>query len=154
MNLTEKVNSDMVTAMKAKDSERLSTLRMMKTALKNREIDKRAPLTDAEGAQILSTMVKQRRDSIEQFTKGNRPELAAKEAAEIAVIESYMPKMASEEELRSMVEAAIAEMSAAGSRPTARDMGTVMKAVQAKVQAAGVRADGKQVSELVKTALA
>lgn len=154
MNLTEKVNSDMVTAMKAKDSERLSTLRMMKTALKNREIDKRAPLTDAEGAQILGTMVKQRRDSIEQFTKGNRPELAAKEAAEIAVIESYMPKMASEEELRSMVEAAIAEMSAAGSRPTARDMGTVMKAVQAKVQAAGVRADGKQVSELVKTALA
>lgn len=154
MNLTEKVNSDMVTAMKAKDSERLSTLRMMKTALKNREIDKRAPLTDAEGAQILGTMVKQRRDSIEQFTKGNRPELAAKEAAEIAVIESYMPKMASEEELRSMVEAAIVEMSAAGSRPTARDMGTVMKAVQAKVQAGGVRADGKQVSELVKTALA
>lgn len=154
MNLMEKVNSDMVTAMKAKDSERLSTLRMMKTALKNREIDKRAPLTDAEGVQILGTMVKQRRDSIEQFTKGNRPELAAKEAAEIAVIESYMPKMASEEELRSMVEAAIAEMSAAGSRPTARDMGTVMKEVQAKVQTAGVRADGKQVSELVKTALA
>lgn len=154
MGLIEKVHNDMVAAMKAKDVDRLSTLRMMKAALKNKEIDKRAPLTDAEGAQILVTMVKQRRDSIEQFTKGNRLELAAKEAAEIPIIESYMPKAAGEAEIRSMVDTAIDEMSAAGTRPTARDMGSVMKAVQAKIQAAGVRADGKQVSELVKAALA
>ena len=154
MSLTDKVQQDMVAAMKARDADRLSTLRMMKAALKNKEIDKRAPLTDAEGAQILVTMVKQRRDSIEQFTKGNRLELAAKEAAEIPIIESYMPKAAGEAEIRGMVGAAIAEMSAAGMPPTMRDMGTVMKAVQAKIQAAGVRADGKQVSELVKTALA
>lgn len=154
MSLTEKVHTDMVAAMKSKDADRLSTLRMMKTALKNREIDKRAPLTDAEGAQILVTMVKQRRDSIEQFTKGNRLELAAKEAAEIPIIESYMPKAAGESEIRGMVDAAIAELSGNGQRPTQKDMGAVMKAVQAKVQAAGVRADGKLVSEMVKLALA
>jgi len=154
MSLTEKVQQDMVTAMKARDADRLSTLRMMKTALKNKEIDKRAPLTDAEAAQILVTMVKQRRDSIEQFTKGNRPELAAKEAAEIPIIESYMPKAAGESEIREMVAAAITELSSSGQAPSARDMGTVMKAVQAKIQAAGLRADGKQVSELVKAALA
>jgi len=154
MSLTEKVHQDMVATMKAKDPDRLSTLRMMKTALRNKEIDKRAPLTDAEAAQILVTMVKQRRDSIEQFTKGNRPELAAKEAAEIPIIESYMPKAASEAEVREIVEAVIAEMSAAGQRPTPKEMGSVMKAVQAKVQVAGLRAEGKQVSEMVKAALA
>lgn len=154
MSLTEKVHQDMVAAMKSKEVDRLSTLRMMKTALKNKEIDKRAPLTDAEAAQILVTMVKQRRDSIEQFTKGNRPELAAKEAAEIPIIESYMPKAAGEGEVREMIAAAIAEMSVTGAKPTARDMGSVMKAVQAKIQTAGLRADGKQVSELVKSALA
>ncbi|MEO6828709.1 MAG: GatB/YqeY domain-containing protein [Acidobacteriaceae bacterium] len=154
MSLTEKVHQDMVATMKAKDPDRLSTLRMMKTALRNKEIDKRAPLTDAEAAQILVSMVKQRRDSIEQFTKGNRPELAAKEAAEIPIIESYMPKAAGEEEVRAMVEAAIAEMSSAGQRPTAKEMGVVMKAVQAKIQAAGLRAEGKQLSEMVKSALA
>jgi hypothetical protein len=153
MNLTEKVHQDMVAAMKARDADRLSTLRMMKTALKNKEIDKRAPLTDAEAGQILVTMVKQRRDSIEQFTKGNRPELAAKEAAEIPIIESYMPKAAGESEIREMIAAAIAEMSSGGQRPTAKEMGGVMKAVQAKIQAAGLRADGKQVSELVKAEL-
>lgn len=155
MSLTEKVHQDMVAAMKSKEVDRLSTLRMMKTALKNKEIDKRAPLTDAEAAQILVTMVKQRRDSIEQFTKGNRPELAAKEAAEIPIIESYMPKAAGEAEVREMIAAVIAELTAStGTKPTARDMGSVMKAVQAKIQAAGLRADGKQVSELVKAALA
>lgn len=154
MSLTEKVHQDMVAAMKAKDPDRLSTLRMMKTALKNKEIDKRAPLTDTEAGQILVTMVKQRRDSIEQFTKGNRPELAAKEAAEIPIIESYMPKAAGEAEVRAMVDQVIAEMSATGSRPTAKEMGSVMKAVQAKIQAADLRAEGKQVSELVKAALA
>lgn len=155
MGLVEKVNTDMVAAMKAREADRLSTLRMMKTALKNKEIDKRAPLTEPEAAQILVTMVKQRHDSIEQFEKGGRPELAAKEAAEITLIETYMPKVAGEAEVRPMIDAAIAELTAAnGAKPTARDMGTVMKAVQAKIQSSGLRADGKQVSELVKTALA
>ena len=154
MSLTQKVNQDIVLAMKARDAERLSTLRMMKTALKNKEIDKRAPLTDAEAGQILATLVKQRRESIEQFTKGNRPELAAKEAAEIPIIESYMPKAAEEAEVRAIVDAAIAEMTAAGQRPGPKDMGSVMKAVQAKIQEQGLRAEGKQVSELVKAALA
>ncbi len=153
MSLTEKVHQDMVATMKAKDPDRLSTLRMMKTALKNKEIDKRAPLTDAEAALILVTMVKQRRDSIEQFTKGNRPELAAKEAAEIPIIESYMPKAAGESEVRAIIDTVIAEMTATGQRLTPKDMGTVMKAVQAKIQTSGQRAEGKQVSELVKTAL-
>ena len=153
MNLTERVHQDMVAAMKAREELRLSTLRMMKTALKNKEIDKRAPLTDAEAAQILTTMVKQRRESIEQFTKGNRPELAEKEAAEIDIIEGYMPKPAGEDQIRGMVEAAVAELSASGQRPTAKDMGSVMKAVQARIQAAGLRADGRQVSELVRSAL-
>ena len=153
MNLTERVHQDMVAAMKAREELRLSTLRMMKTALKNKEIDKRAPLTDAEAAQILTTMVKQRRESIEQFTKGNRPELAEKEAAEIDIIEGYMPKSAGEDQIRGMVEAAVAELSASGQRPTAKDMGSVMKAVQARIQAAGLRADGRQVSELVRSAL-
>ena len=154
MSLTERVHQDMVAAMKAKSPDRLSTLRMMKTALKNKEIDKRAPLTDAEATQILVTMVKQRRDSIEQFTKGNRPELAAKEAAEIPIIESYMPKAAGEAEVREIIGQVIADLSAAGARPTAKEMGSVMKAVQAKFQAAGLRAEGKQVSDMVKAALA
>ncbi len=154
MSLTDKVHQDMVAAMKTRDADRLSTLRMMKTALKNKEIDKRAPLTDAEAAQILVTMVKQRRDSIEQFTRGNRPELAAKEASEIPIIESYMPKAAGEAEVRAIVDQVIAEMSAAGQRPSPKEMGSVMKAAQSKIQAAGLRAEGKQVSELVKSALA
>lgn len=154
MGLAEKIHQDMLAAMKSREELRLSTLRMMKTALKNKEIDKRAPLTEAESAQILTTMVKQRRESIEQFTQGNRPELAEKEAAEIVIIEAYMPKAAGEAEIRGMVDAAIAEISAAGERPTSKDMGRVMKAVQAKLQAAGVRADGRQVSEIVKASLA
>lgn len=153
MSLTDKVQQDMVAAMKSREADRLSTLRMMKSALKNKEIDKRAPLTDAEAGQVLITMVKQRRDSIEQFTKGNRMDLADKEAAEIPLIESYLPKSASEDDIRGIVEGVIAEMSATGSRPTARDMGSVMKAVQAKFQATGLRADGKLVSEQVKAAL-
>lgn len=154
MNLMEKVQQDMVAAMKSKEAERLSTLRMMKTALKNKEIEKRLPLSDAEAAQVLVTMVKQRRESIEQFTKGNRLELAEKEAAEIPIIESYLPKVAGEAEVRSMIDAAIAELSASGQRPTAKDMGAVMKSVQAKIQASGLRAEGKQVSDWVRTALA
>lgn len=148
MSLSEQIQKDMVAAMKAKEEERLSTLRMMKAAVKNREIDKRAPLDDKEVLAVLSTMIKQRKDSVEQFTKGNRPELAAKEEKEIALIETYMPKSAGEDQIVSTVKATIAEMGS----PTMKDMGTVMKAVMAKF--ADVRVDGKIVSETVKRELA
>ena len=154
MSLVEKIHQDMVGAMKQRAVERLSTLRMVKSALKNKEIDQRAPVTDAQAVQVLTTLIKQRRDSIEQFTKGNRPELAEKEAAEITVIEEYMPKAAGEEDLRQLVTATLAELRAQGAQPGSKDMGTVMKAVQAKIQAGGLRADGRLVSEMVKAALA
>ncbi|HTX41424.1 MAG TPA: GatB/YqeY domain-containing protein [Acidobacteriaceae bacterium] len=149
MDLVKLIDREMIAAMKARDVERTSTLRMVKAALKNREIEKRGDLTDTEGQQVLTTMIKQRRDSIEQFQKGNRPELAAKEAREIVIIEGYLPKTASEEDLKKIVDEALA-----GSSFGPRDMGTAMKAVQAKVQAAGLRADGRQLSELVKARLA
>jgi uncharacterized protein YqeY len=154
MGIVEQVNSDMVTAMKQRAAERLSTLRMVKTAFKNKEIDQRAPLTDAQAVQVLATLIKQRKESIEQFTKGNRPELAEKEAAEITVIEEYMPKAAGEEEIRELVRGTIAELRVSGATLGPKDMGTVMKAVQAKIQASGIRADGRQVSEIVKAGLA
>jgi len=135
--------------MKARETERLSTLRMVKTAFKNKEIEKRQPLTDAEAQQILTTLIKQQRESVEQFTKGNRPELAAKEQAEIVLIESYMPKAASEDDIKKLVDEALA-----GQNLGPRDMGAAMKAVQTKIQASGLRADGRQVSEIVKAKLA
>lgn len=149
------VTKEMITAMKAKDGERTTTLRLIKTALKNKSIDKRQPLTQAEGEQTLATMIKQRRDSIDQFTKGNRPELAAKEAAEIVVIEEFLPKPLDEAALAALVAEAVADVEAqAGHKPTAREMGVVMKAVQAKLAAKGLRAEGRTVSDLVKKALA
>lgn len=149
MELPKQVDRDMIAAMKAHDAERTSTLRMVKAALKNKEIEKRAALTDAEAQQVFTTMIKQRRDSIEQFQKGNRPELAAKEAREIAVIEGYLPKTLDEEALRKIVDETLAASSFGP-----RDMGPAMKAVQAKIAETGARADGKQVSELVKAKLA
>jgi uncharacterized protein YqeY len=148
MELVKQIDHDMVAAMKARDTERTSTLRLVKAALKNKEIDKRAPLTDAEALQVFSTMINQRKDSIEQFQKGNRPELAAREAREIVIIESYLPKAAGEEELKKLVEETLA-----GGNFGPRDMGPAMKAVQARVQQAGLRADGRQLSELVKARL-
>ncbi len=149
------ISEQMVTAMKARDAERTGTLRMIKTALKNRSIDKRGALTPAEEHQALATMIKQRRDSIEQFTKGNRPELADKEAREIVVIEEFLPKALDEEGLRQLVLEVVNERAAAsGQKPTPRDMGPVIKDVQARLQAAGVRAEGRVVSEAVKAALA
>jgi uncharacterized protein YqeY len=145
----QQVEKDIVSAMKAREAERLSTLRMVKTAFKNKEIEKREPLTEAEAQQILTTLIKQRRESVEQFTKGNRPELAEKEQAEIVLIEGYMPKAAGEEEIRKLVEEALA-----GQTFGPKDMGAAMKAVQAKIQASGLRADGRQVSEIVKAHLA
>jgi uncharacterized protein YqeY len=153
MSLVEKIHQDMVGAMKQRSVDRLSTLRMVKAALKNKEIEQRTPVTDPQAVQVLTTLIKQRRESIEQFTKGNRPELAAKEAAEIVVIEEYMPKAAGEEDLRQLVTSTVAELRAQGAQLGSKDMGTVMKAVQAKIQAGGLRADGRLVSEMVKGAL-
>ena len=148
MSISEQVQKDMVEAMKARDERRLSTLRMMKTALKNKEIDKRAPLDDRQALQVLSTLIKQRKDSIEQFTKGGRKDLVDKEAGEITLIETYMPKAIGEEEIAATVRATIAEMGS----PTMKDMGAVMKNVMAKF--AGARVDGKVVSDTVKKELA
>ena len=153
--LEAQVNEKIVIAMKAHDGERTTTLRLIKNALKNKAIEKRAPLTPAEEQQALATMIKQRRDSIEQFTKGNRPELAAAEAAEIVVIEEFLPKALDEAALQALVTEEVAEVAAAsGQKHTPKDMGTVMKAVQAKLQAASLRAEGRVVSDLVKKVLA
>jgi uncharacterized protein YqeY len=149
------VTQKVVIAMKAHDAERTTTLRLIKNALKNKAIEKRAILTPAEEQQALAIMVKQRRDSIEQFTNGNRPELAAKEAAEIVVIEEFLPKALDEAGLHALVTAAIAELSASnGKAPTPKEMGQVIKAVQAKLLAASQRAEGRVVSEMVKKQLA
>jgi uncharacterized protein YqeY len=153
--LEAQISKQIVTAMKQHDAERTGTLRLIKTALKNKAIDKRAPLIPAEEQQTLATMIKQRRDSIEQFTKGNRPELAAKEAAEITVIEEFLPKALDEAGLRTLVAEALAEVSnQIGHAPTAKDMGPVMKSVQARLQQAGARAEGRVVSNIVKQSLA
>jgi hypothetical protein len=148
MSLTERVQKDMTEAMRHKEELRLSTLRMMKAALQNKRIEKRADLDEKEELQVFNTMIKQRQDSVEQFTKGNRPELAQKEAAEIAIIEAYMPKAIGEEEIVATVQAVVAEMGC----PTMKDMGAVMKNVMAKF--GGARVDGKAVSEAVKKHLA
>jgi uncharacterized protein len=150
MALTEQIQKDMTEAMRARDEHRLSTLRMVKAALKNKEVDKRAPLDDKEALAVLSTLINQRKDSIEQFTKGGRQELADKEAAEITLIESYMPKALSEQDIVATVKAAIQEMGS----PTMKEMGAVMKAAMAKFAASGARVDGKVVSEVVKRELA
>lgn len=149
------VSQQIVTAMKAHDAERTGILRLIKNALKNKAIEKRTALTQAESEQVLASMIKQRRDSIDQFTKGNRPDLAAKEASEIVVIEEFLPKALDEAGLAALVAGVVAEVEASlGHKPTPKDMGAVMKAVQAKLQTAGVRADGRLVSEQVKKLLA
>ena len=150
MGYIERIQSDLTAAMKQKDELRLSVLRMMKSALKHKEIEKVRPLDDLESLQVLQTLVKQRHESVEQFTKGGRQEMADKEAAEIVLIESYMPKAAGEAEIVAGVKAAIAEMGS----PTMKEMGTVMKNAMAKFNAAGMRVDGKMVSEIVKKELA
>src|SRR5579864_1998904 len=125
MSLVDQIQKDITTSMKARDEQRLSTLRMMKTALKNREIEKMAPLEDKESQQVLSTLIKQRKESIEQFLKGGRKGMADKEAAEITLIETYLPQAASDEQIVAGVRAVIGEMNS----PTMKDMGTVMKNV-------------------------
>lgn len=150
MPLVDQIQKDITAAMKAREEARLSTLRMVKSALQNRAIEKMSPLDDKEAQQVLGTLIKQRKDSIEQFTKGGRQEMADKEAAEITVIESYLPKAASEADIVAGVKAVIAEMGS----PTMKDMGTVMKNVMAKFAGQGMRVDGKVVSEAVKKELA
>ncbi|MGA2250957.1 GatB/YqeY domain-containing protein [Terracidiphilus sp.] len=153
--LEKAVDRKIIIAMKARESERLTTLRLIKNGLKNKAIEKRAALTTQESEQTLATMIKQRRDSIEQFTNGNRPELAAKEAAEIVVIEEFLPKALDEAALKAIVAEAIeAHSTASGAKPTPKEMGPIIKAVQAKLQASGLRAEGKLVSDAVKAALA
>ena len=153
--LEARISQLTIVAMKAHDAERTGTLRLIKTALKNKAIEKRGPLTEAEEQQILATMIKQRRDSIEQFTKGNRPELAAKEAAEIVVVEEFLPKALDEASLKALVaEVVEAHAAANGAKPGPKEMGPVIKAVQAKIQASGLRAEGRLVSDAVKGALA
>jgi uncharacterized protein YqeY len=149
MSISEQIQKDMVAAMRSREELRLSTLRMVKAAIQNKEIEKRAPLDDKEAQQLLSTLIKQRRDSIEQFTKGGRQELADKEASEITIIENYLPKAMGEDQIAETVKATIAEMGS----PTMKDMGTVMKNVMAKLQATGARVEGKTVSDLVKKGL-
>jgi uncharacterized protein len=149
------ISRQIVTAMKAHDAERTGALRLIKNALKNKAIEKRAALTQAEGEQTLASMIKQRRDSIEQFAKGNRPDLVAKEEAEIVVIEEFLPKALDEAGLTALVREALTEVEAQlGRKPGPKEMGPAMKAVQAKLLAAGVRGDGRTVSEIVKKALA
>ena len=153
MTLSEQIQKDMTEAMRARNELRLSTLRMVKSALENKRVEKRAALDDKESQQVLSTLIKQRKDSVEQFTKGGRQELADKEAAEIRIIEAYLPQAAGEEEIVATVRAAIAEMAAAGTAPGMKEMGAVMKNVMAKFAAAGARVDGKVVSDAVKREL-
>jgi uncharacterized protein len=148
MSLESTLSTDIVAAMKAKDQNRLTALRMLKTALTNKNIEKGRALDTAEELQVVSMLVKQRKDSIEQFTKGGRKDLADKEQAEIEILNGYLPAAASDEEVAAAVAAAIAETGATG----AKDMGKVMKAVMSAL--AGKTVDGKRVSEAVKARLA
>ena len=147
MTLVEQVEKDLVAAMKAKEELRLSVLRMMKTALTLKQTETGRPLGDTEGLAVLRILVKQRHESAEQFRKGGREDLAAKEEAEIKIVEGYLPAAATEEQIESAVAAAIAETGAT----TAKDLGKVMKAAMAKLE--GKNADGKRVNEKVRAKL-
>jgi len=147
MSLRDTIVADLTAAMKAKDADRLSTLRMVKASLMNRQIDKGDELTDDEVQKALQSLVKQRRDSIEQYEKAGRAELVAKESAEIAVIEGYLPSAATRDEIEAAVRSAISETGAT----SMKEMGVVMKATLSKLD--GKAADGKLVSETVKSLL-
>lgn len=147
MSLKQQIISDLTASMKAQDAPRTSTLRMVKAAVMNREIEKGGELDDEEMMKLLRSLVKQRRDSVEQYEKGGRQDLADKEKAEIEVIEAYLPQAASREEIEAAVTAAISETGAS----TMKDMGSVMKAVQAALS--GKNADGRTVSQIVKAKL-
>ena len=147
MQLTDKVNTQITAAMKAKDAPRLSTLRMLKAAMVNKGVEKGRDLEDAEVLQVISSLVKQRRDSVEQFSKAGRTDLAEKETAEIAVLDEYLPPAATAEEIDAAVAAAVTETGAV----SPKDIGKVMKAVMPKL--AGKNADGRTISESVRRKL-
>ena len=147
MTLQEKIQAHITDAMRSKDSLRLNTLRMMKSAVKNKEIEKMKALEEGEVLSIFGTLVKQRKDSIEQFRKGGREELAQKEEAEIKIIEEYLPAAASEDDIRRAIDEAVQETGAT----SMKDMGKVMKAALARL--AGKTADGARVSQIVKEKL-
>ena len=147
MAFIDKIGADLISAMRSKDQVRLGTLRMAKAALMNREIERGQPLDDAESLQVMASLIKQRRDSIEQFTKGGREDLARKEQAEIDVLETYLPPALDATQIDAIVTATIAETGAT----SPKDMGRVMKAVMTRLGAAPV--DGKVVSDLVKRRL-
>jgi uncharacterized protein YqeY len=149
MTLVERVTQDLTAAMKSQDAGRTSALRMAKAALKNREIEKRGDLDDAEAVRVLQALVKQREDSIFQFRKANRPELVQKEEKELDVLKAYLPAEASEADIDQAVTKALAETGAA----TAKDMGKAMKAAMAALQAAGKPVDGKKVNDAVRRRL-
>lgn len=147
MTIQEKIQSQMTEAMRNKDSLRLSVLRMMKTAVKNKEVEKMKSLEENEVLTVLNSLVKQRKDSVDQFRKGGREELAQKEEAEIKIIEEYLPAAASEEDIRRAIEEAVQETGAS----SMKDMGKVMKAALSRL--AGKSADGARVSQMVKEKL-
>ncbi len=146
MSIKEKIKADMITAMKAKEKERLECIRFLQAAIKKQEVDTRKDLDDAAVTAILMNLSKQRRDSIEQFRKGNREDLAAKEETELKIFQSYFPEQMSIDELKNVIEVAIKETNATGMK----EMGLVIKATMAKV--AG-KAEGSVVSDLVKKRL-
>ena len=148
MSLSETVNTDIAAAMKAREQLRLGALRMLKAAIMNKGVEKGRDLDDAEVLQVVASLVKQRRDSIEQFGKAGRSDLVDKESAEIAVLEHYLPPAASPDDIAAAVAAAVVETGAT----TAKDMGKVMKAVTGKL--AGLTVDGRALSEAVKRRLA
>ena len=147
--LVDRITEDLTAAMKAKDAARTGTLRMAKAALMNREIEKKAPLDDAEAVKVLQGLVKQREDSVFHFRKASRPELVRKEEAEIQVLKEYLPAEASDSDVESAVEAAIKETGAA----SLKDMGRTVKAAMAALEAGGTPADGKRVSDAVRKRL-
>ena len=153
--LRDNINNAMKDAMKARDERRVSTLRMMKLALKDKVIEKREALTDVEETQILTTLIKQRRELVEAFTKGGRPELAEKERLEIGIIEAYLPQASGEDDIRKLVRGAIAHLQkdAGGVRPGLGDLGTAMQVAQQWIRAASLQADRKLLSEIVKAEL-
>jgi uncharacterized protein YqeY len=155
-SIGERIGKDIIAAMRARDEHRLTTLRMVKSALKSKEIDKREPLTEAEETQILSTLLKQRRESVESFTKGGRPELAEKEKLEIAMIEGYLPQAAGVDEVRAIVLGTIHHLTkdSGGVRPGPKDIGIAMRVARQRILASGLRADGQMVSEMLKAELA
>jgi uncharacterized protein YqeY len=149
MSLTDRIAADLGVAMKARDSVRVDVLRMAKAALKNREIDKRAPLDEAEALRVLQQLVKQREDAAEQYRGAQRPELAQKESAEIVFLKAYLPQEASEDDIKAAVESAVAQTGAT----SPKDMGKVMKAALALLQQGGQAVDGKRVNEAVRARL-